>query len=76
VRAEFWSQGLGKQLVSSMMELGRQRGLAGLWLKVAQDNARAVRLYERMGFVKEAEEDGVIIMTVNLLQGRESKAWE
>jgi RimJ/RimL family protein N-acetyltransferase len=62
----YWGMGLGKQLVSDMMARGRQRGLSSLWLKVAYDNLRAVRLYERMGFVKVVEENGVLTMRVNL----------
>ena len=64
--ARFWGQGLGKQLVQEMMARGRERGLAGLWLKVAADNERAIRLYERMGFSTIAQEDGVNRMAIGL----------
>lgn len=43
-------QGLGEQLVRAMIEEARARGIRSLDLYVLEENTRAVRLYERLGF--------------------------
>lgn len=43
-------QGLGRQLVSALLERGRELGLAFLTLEVRAGNEPARRLYETMGF--------------------------
>lgn len=64
--SRFWGRGFGRQLVSAMMELARERGLTSLWLKVSIDNERAVRLYERMGFSKISDADGIYLMAAKV----------
>ena len=61
--SEFWGMGLGRQLLSAMFDLGRRRGLVSLWLKVAADNRRAIRLYEHCGFVAVSAQEGVLVMS-------------
>lgn len=63
---DFWGRGLGQQLVEQMMEVGSRHGLTGLWLKVAADNERAIRLYHRLGFARKDEVDGVLTMSIGL----------
>lgn len=46
-------QGLGARLILSALDAARQRGLVRVSLYVRTDNTRAVRLYERLGFVHE-----------------------
>jgi ribosomal-protein-alanine N-acetyltransferase len=48
-------QGHGRALLEALADLGRQRGMATLWLEVRLSNARARALYGRSGF----EEVGV-----------------
>lgn len=43
-------QGLGERLVLAMIEEARARGIRSLNLYVLDDNTRAVRLYEKLGF--------------------------
>lgn len=45
-----WGRGLGKQMLSLVEQEARSRGLTRLRLRVARDNPRAIRLYERQGW--------------------------
>lgn len=44
------SHGVGAQLLAFVEGIARQRGACKLTLEVLQGNAKAMRLYERMGF--------------------------
>lgn len=46
-------RGVGLALVSSLLERAPQLGLSRIELYVRADNDRAIRLYERVGFVAE-----------------------
>lgn len=48
----FWGQGLGSLLMQEIILSARAMGYLQLGLQVAADNARAIRLYERCGFVR------------------------
>ena len=43
--------GVGERLVSTVVDDAGERGCSRVLLEVAHENARAVELYERMGFV-------------------------
>jgi ribosomal-protein-alanine N-acetyltransferase len=43
-------QGLGRYLLSSVLELARERGIETLFLEVRASNERALELYRRFGF--------------------------
>lgn len=45
-------QGIGRQLLASMMELAREQGICVMNLEVRAGNVAAIALYEQMGFVK------------------------
>ncbi len=49
--------GLGRDLAVRMIGHAKASGYRQLTLKVASDNAGAIRFYERLGFVKETKED-------------------
>ncbi len=54
VAREYWGQGLGRKLTELAIEWGRQIGLHKLYLRVFDNNTRAIKLYESAGFVEEA----------------------
>ena len=45
-------QGVGRSLIDSMLSDLKSRGVCKVFLEVESDNASAIRLYERSGFVK------------------------
>lgn len=50
-------RGIGEFLVNAVIEQARDLGLERVVISVADDNARAIRLYERLGFQRLAERD-------------------
>ncbi|WP_348633530.1 GNAT family protein [Rhizobium sp. BK251] len=46
-------QGLGHRLIVRTLEGAREKGVIRVELSVHSDNERAIRLYERVGFVRE-----------------------
>jgi len=44
--------GLSSELVRVTVESARSRGVAGVWLGVNEENAKANRFYEKQGFVR------------------------
>jgi len=49
----FRGQGLGERLIRATIDDAQRKGLARIELSVHADNARAIRLYERVGFIRE-----------------------
>jgi ribosomal protein S18 acetylase RimI-like enzyme len=47
--------GLAATLLQVAEEEAKKRGCNGLWLGVWENNARAIRFYEKMGFVRRGE---------------------
>jgi RimJ/RimL family protein N-acetyltransferase len=51
-----WGKGLGKEAVRLLLSFGfDSRGLHRIWLRVAEYNHRAIRLYRSCGFVEEGK---------------------
>ena len=50
----FWGQGIGRALMELFIEWGRAVGLRKLTLRAFADNARAIELYQSVGFTEEA----------------------
>ncbi len=51
VVAEAWrGRGIGKQMLSKLMELGREIGIENYTLEVRVSNTPAINLYESLGF--------------------------
>lgn len=68
VHEDYWGRGIGKALLTALIDLGDNwLGLTRLELEVYADNAAAIHLYEKAGFVLEgtkrqyAMRDGVLI---------------
>lgn len=55
VSAHFQRQGLGKRLVSAILEEGRIRGCTEAWVATEVGNAPARALYERLGGIADEE---------------------
>lgn len=51
IKEKFWHLGVGAALVTACIEAARQTGYEQIELEVVSDNARAIALYERLGFV-------------------------
>jgi RimJ/RimL family protein N-acetyltransferase len=47
-------RGLGRQLLSACLDKAMSNGITRVELEVRADNERAIKLYERMGFSREA----------------------
>ena len=60
VLRSLWGQGLGTLLTTTVLAEGRRTGVTRAWLQVRPDNARALRLYERLGFRIEGRREGVM----------------
>ena len=82
LHAEFRGQGLGRALMLKTLEHALQNGIYRITLEAREDNLRAIRLYESVGFKHEARApcalrfDGVFFtgMQMALLQGPASAA--
>lgn len=48
---KYWGLGLGSAMMDELIGAARQKGLSYVELKAIKDNARAVALYEKKGFV-------------------------
>ncbi len=53
VRKEYRRQGIALQLLQSLLEEGRQKGIRHFTLEVREGNVAARTLYEKLGFVCE-----------------------
>lgn len=60
-------RGIGELLTRAVIDRARELGLACVVLSVADDNARAARLYQRLGFQREPERDWAPVPDVWLL---------
>ncbi|KAI0502810.1 acyl-CoA N-acyltransferase [Xylaria bambusicola] len=51
------SRGIGKKLIAAVEEQARAEGFKQLWLTVWENNPKAAKLYERLGYQKVGEAD-------------------
>ncbi|MCA1675154.1 MAG: GNAT family N-acetyltransferase [Actinobacteria bacterium] len=64
--ASVWrGRGIGSQLLTALIEIGRERGFEGLSLSVESRN-RAVRLYRHLGFVVAVDKNSSYTMRLQL----------
>ena len=53
VQRQYWAMGLGRAMIEALMPEARRLGLTRIELRVRHDNARAISLYEAVGFQLE-----------------------
>lgn len=54
VRKELWGLGIGSRMIDALLAWARETGIVTkVNLRVRTDNRRAIRLYERKGFLRE-----------------------
>lgn len=58
IESSYRGLGVGKDLLSRMMDLAKDLGYSAISLSVDPRNKNALRLYENSGFKKEYEDDG------------------
>jgi RimJ/RimL family protein N-acetyltransferase len=49
----YWGIGLGRQMMEFILAWSQAEGLKKLMLRVFEDNTRAIRLYQSLGFLEE-----------------------
>ena len=62
----YWNTGLGGEMLCFIFSQAKKIGLNELYLKVHRDNARAIRLYTRVGFITVGEDKDVLNMRLSL----------
>lgn len=60
VLKEFLSLGTGRALLAAVLKAAARRGLRIIWLDVLKQNTRAIRFYERKGFVPLGDDTYII----------------
>jgi RimJ/RimL family protein N-acetyltransferase len=54
---DYWSRGYGREALRLLVDYGfRLRNLRKIWLSVLDNNPRAIRAYEALGFVEEGRQ--------------------
>ena len=53
VAKSHWGRGVARRVCLAMMQIAKDAGVTKVDLRVREDNARAVSLYEGMGFARE-----------------------
>lgn len=59
---DFWGKGFGKEIMILVENEAKRIGLISLWLKVNDDNVRAIKLYEKMNYKIQNKDNNVITM--------------
>ena len=49
---EYYGKQAGQLLLETAIEIARQKQVKYVWLGVSEENPRAIRFYEKNGFVK------------------------
>ena len=52
IRRDFWGLGIAGAMMDRMEAIAAENGITRLELEVSAENARAIRLYEKLGFQK------------------------
>lgn len=52
---EYWGLGIGNYMFSELIRIAKKLGIKQLELEVVSDNLRAIKLYEKFGFITVGE---------------------
>ncbi len=63
---EYWGRGLGKEILKYSIKKAREFKLSSIYLYVIKTNLRAIKLYEKFGFMTEEETDQQFKMRLQL----------
>ncbi len=66
VRTGLFGRGIGRRMMRELHRAAAERGSSAVRLRVHEDNVRARRLYERLGYVYAGEERGELVMNLSL----------
>ncbi len=66
----YWDAGLGGEMMRFIFKRAKKMGLNELYLKVHRDNARAIRLYTRVGFKTVSEDQEIFNMLLSLREAK------
>lgn len=55
VRADAHGKGIGRLLANRLEEMARQQGFRHMWLGVWEENLKAMKVYEKLGYKKVGE---------------------
>lgn len=62
----YWGKGLGKEILTNIINFAIKEKISSLYLKVEKNNHRAIKLYEKFGFMNRLEENNYFIMDKNI----------
>lgn len=63
---DYWGAGLGSEMMGFVLDQAKRLELRELHLAVHKDNARAIALYTKHGFLAFSQQDGVLQMQLRL----------
>jgi acetyltransferase len=66
VRSDWQGRGLGRQLMTLMIDYARARGLATVWGTILHENTGMIEMVRRLGFVVHADKDDPSLVTASL----------
>ena len=61
VAPERWGKGIGRALLTALLDKARRRGITAMFLEVRSDNPRARDLYQKFGFVEVGVRSGYYV---------------
>jgi len=56
-----WGKGIGSKVMELLIEYAKDKNLQSIWLTVLEKNLRAIKLYEKYGFLFETQEKNKLV---------------
>lgn len=63
---EYWGKGFGVQIIDYMANKAESLSLKSIYLFVIKENSRAIKLYQKKGFIIESENEDELKMRLKL----------